>query len=88
MKLQPLAFKPVPLKLGPEYNSRVKSTIGAASSTPPFRFFREDLMTEWKLQLRHLFKEEIKKDIDRYSDRYAEIPSLPQRNCDIGGQVI
>lgn len=45
-------------------------------------------MTEWKLQLRHLFKEEIKKDIDRYSDRYAEIPSLPQQNCDIGGQVI
>lgn len=81
----PLEYQPQPLPLGAEYQSRLKSSIDASSSSssPPFRFFREVLAEHWKKELRYLFKDEKKKDIERYTDRYEELPLTPHRNYEI-----
>lgn len=81
----PLEYQPQPLPLGPEYQSRMKSSIDASSSSssPPFRFFREVLAENWKKELRYLFKDEKIKDIERYTDRYEELPVTPHRNYEI-----
>lgn len=65
----PLKFKPTPLKSGSDYDYMMK--------------VKEDLKADWKDNLRHLFKEEKKKDIERYSDKYSNLPIQESGDWDI-----